>query len=193
MSKREIILLIAGYFSVLLWSFIGAYDHFTWFLEVVPTFIGLPLLFLTYKSHPLSRYLYWILLVHAIVLMIGGHYTYARVPLFEDLKPIMGWTRNNYDKVGHFFQGFVPALIAQDILVRKVGIKQRGWVLFLAICVALAFSATYELFEWQMAIWTGSKSDDFLGSQGDVWDTQKDMMWALIGSCISGIYLGLHK
>ncbi|MGE4170546.1 MAG: DUF2238 domain-containing protein [Candidatus Margulisiibacteriota bacterium] len=185
MSKREATLLLLGYVFTLIWSYIGAYDHFTWFLEVLPTFIGLPLLFWTYKSYPLPRYLYWVLLIHACVLMIGGHYTYARVPLFDQLKPIMGWTRNNYDKVGHFFQGFVPALLAQDILVRKVGVKQRTWVIFLSLCMALALSAAYELFEWQVALWTGTKADDFLGAQGDVWDTQKDMMWALIGGSIS--------
>lgn len=171
--------------SVFVWSGINPYDVFTWLLEVLPVIIGIVVLMLTYKTFPLTPLAYWLLAIHAIILMVGGHYTYAHVPLFDDLKDSFGWTRNNYDKVGHFAQGFVPAIIAREILLRKTALMNGKMLFFLVVCVCLAISATYELIEWLVAIAAGSAADEFLGSQGDVWDTQQDMAWALLGSLLA--------
>jgi len=188
----EILFLISTFFAVLLWSFINPADRFTWFLEVFPALIGLPILVATYKRFRFSSYIYWFLLLHAIVLMVGGHYTYAKVPLFDWISHIFDWKRNNYDKLGHFMQGFVPALLAQEILIRVVGIKKRGWVYFLSVSVCLAISASYELVEWAVAVVTGTNAEAFLGTQGYVWDTQSDMLWALVGA-ISSVAISLIK
>lgn len=175
--------------SVFVWSAVRPYDVFTWWLEVLPVIIGVIVLMLTHKTFPLTRLAYWLLAIHAVILMVGGHYTYAHVPLFDGLKEIFGWTRNNYDKVGHFAQGFIPAIITREVLLRKTALINGKMLFFLVICVCSAISATYELIEWLTAVGMGSAADEFLGSQGDVWDTQQDMAWALVGSVLAQITL----
>ncbi|WP_068307840.1 DUF2238 domain-containing protein [Kordiimonas lacus] len=171
------------FIGTLVWSGIGPKDQFTWLLEVAPAIIGLLLIAATYKSFRLTPLLYWLILVHAIVLMVGGHYTYAEVPFFDGL---FGAERNNYDKVGHFFQGFVPALLAREIFIRKDVVNGKAWRTLFILSVCLAFSAFYELIEWGVAEATGEGADAFLGTQGYAWDTQSDMLLALIGaiSCL---------
>jgi putative membrane protein len=171
-------------------SAFGAHDRFTWFLEVAPIFIGVPILVATWRRFPLTPLAYWLLFVHALILMVGGHYTYAEVPLGYWMKDLFGFTRNHYDRIGHFAQGFVPAILGREILLRKTPLRSHGWIFFLVTCVCLAISACYEFIEWGTAVATGSKADAFLGTQGDLWDTQWDMLWALIGSLTSQLVLG---
>jgi putative membrane protein len=157
------------------------YDRATWFMEVLPVMIALPILWLSYRRFPLTTLLYACVFVHAGVLILGGAYSYARVPLGFELAELFGLSRNPYDKIGHFFQGFVPALLAREILIRGSFVRGRAMLAFLVICVVLAISATYELIEWgaALAFWEGAEA--FLGTQGDPWDTQSDMLLALIG------------
>ncbi|MFK7816942.1 MAG: DUF2238 domain-containing protein [Gammaproteobacteria bacterium] len=173
---------IVVYFLVLIWSGVNPKDQFTWFLEVVPAIIGAILLLMTYNSFRLTPMLYFFILLHCIVLMVGGHYTYAEVPLFDWIQDIFDMGRNNYDKLGHFMQGFVPALLAREILIRKNIVNGAVWVNVFVLSVCLAFSAFYELIEWWVALTTGGDAEAFLGTQGYVWDTQSDMMFALIGA-----------
>ena len=179
------------FFAILIWSGINPKEQFTWFLEVFPALIGFVILAFTYKTFPLTPLLYSLILFHSIVLMIGGHYTYAEVPLFDWLKQTLDLSRNNYDKLGHFTQGFVPAIIAREIFVRKNIIHGIWWRRYLIVSVCLAFSAFYELVEWWVAVASGDDAVAFLGTQGYVWDTQSDMAWALTGSIIA--LLVLHK
>ena len=174
----------------LLVSAIRPHDYFTWFLEVVPILIGAPILVATFRRFPLTPLAYRLLFLHAIVLMVGGHYTYAEVPLGFWMRDAFGLARNHYDRIGHFAQGFVPAIVAREVLLRRTPLRSRGWVFFLTTCVCLALSAAYELFEWGTAVATGSKADAFLGTQGDPWDTQWDMFIALVGSLASQLLLG---
>ena len=174
------------FWSVLAWSGIAPKDQFTWFLEVFPALIAFPILAATYRTFRLTPLLYWLILAHCIVLMIGGHYTYAQVPLFDHL---FGSARNNYDKVGHFFQGFVPALLAREIIIRRNIVNGKAWRNVIVVSICLAFSAFYELFEWWVAVATGENADAFLGTQGYAWDTQSDMFFALIGAISSLVLL----
>jgi putative membrane protein len=191
MNKRIIWLVM--FFAVLIWSAIDPKDYFTWFLEVIPALIGLVVMAWTYKSFPLTSLLYILILLHSIVLMVGGHYTYAEVPLFDTFSEWFGWERNNYDKVGHFMQGFVPAMVAREIFIRKEVVNGKGWMNFLIVSFVLAFSAFYELIEWTVAELTGEGAEAFLGTQGYVWDTQSDMAWALFGSIVALLLLSkLH-
>lgn len=167
------------YTLVLVWSGIDPKDQFTWLLEVLPAIVGGLLLLITIKSFPLTPLLYLLILIHCIVLMIGGHYTYAEVPFFEGL---FGAERNNYDKVGHFAQGFIPAILAREILIRKQVVSGRAWLNLFIVSVCLAFSAFYELIEWWVALLTGEDAEAFLGTQGYIWDTQSDMGLALTGA-----------
>ena len=168
--------------AVLVWSAINPADYFTWFLEVLPAIIGLLVLLATRKSFPLTPLVYVLILVHCVILMIGGHYTYAEVPLFDWIRDSFGLARNNYDKVGHFAQGFIPAMVAREILIRKKVVLVRSWLAFLVVCFCLAFSAFYELIEWAVALASGESAEAFLGTQGYVWDTQSDMGFALVGA-----------
>lgn len=174
-----------------IWSAIDPKDYFTWFLEVVPAIIALVVLGITRKSFPLTPLVYSLILGHCIILMVGGHYTYAEVPLFDDLKNLLNMERNNFDKLGHLAQGFVPAIIARELLIRKRVINFSRWRNFFIICFALALSAFYELIEWWVAIATGEGAEAFLGTQGYVWDTQSDMLHALVGAIIG--LVGLSK
>jgi putative membrane protein len=173
---------ISIFLIVLIWSGVYPKDQFTWFLEVAPALTGGIILAISYDKFRLTPLIYILILVHCIVLMIGGHYTYAEVPFFDGL---FGADRNNYDKVGHFFQGFVPALIVREILVRKEVVSGRAWLNLFIISISLAFSAFYELIEWWVALSTGEDAEAFLGTQGYVWDTQSDMALALIGAVTS--------
>lgn len=178
------------FFDVLLWSGISPKDSYTWVLEVAPALIALLALAATYNSFRLTPLLYALILAHCIVLMVGGHYTYAEVPLFDYLKPVFGFERNNYDKLGHFFQGFVPAMVAREILIRKAVVSFAAWRNFFIVCFCLAFSAFYELIEWFVALSSGSSAEAFLGTQGYIWDTQSDMLAALIGAILALLLLG---
>jgi putative membrane protein len=181
------------YSSVLIWSGINPKDYFTWLLEVFPALIGLIILAATYNKFRLTPLAYILILVHCIILMVGGHYTYAEVPLFNLIRDTFGMARNNYDKIGHLAQGFIPAIIAREILLRKKVVTQQGWMNFLVICICLAISAFYELIEWWAALLSGEAAEDFLGTQGYIWDTQSDMGLALLGAIISLLILSrLH-
>jgi len=158
------------------------YDRATWFMEVAPILIALPVLWITYRRFPLTSLLYVCIFIHATVLMAGGAYTYARVPLGFHIQDFFHLTRNPYDKIGHFFQGFVPALVAREVLLRGQYVRGRGMLAFVVVCIVLAISATYEFVEWGAALSLGQGADEFLGTQGDPWDTQSDMFCALIGS-----------
>lgn len=177
------------YFSVFIWSAINPKDYFTWFLEVLPALIALLVLAFTYKKFKLTILLYTLILIHCIILMIGGHYTYAQVPAFDFIKELFSQDRNNYDKLGHFAQGFVPAMLAREIIIRKDIISIETWRNFFIVCFCLAFSAFYELLEWGVAILSNESALDFLGTQGYIWDTQSDMLWALIGSIVALLFL----
>lgn len=158
------------------------FDRTTWVLEVLPVVIALPIMWATYRRFPLTNLLYVFIFLHAIVLMMGGAYSYARVPLGFDIADLLGLSRNPYDKIGHFFQGFVPALVAREILIRGEFVRGKKILTFIVVCIVLAISATYELIEWAAAVALGQGADEFLGTQGDPWDTQSDMLLALIGA-----------
>ncbi len=183
-------LLLLSFLVILLWSAVNPKDRFTWFLEVLPAVAGMAVLLATFRRFPLTPLLYVLIWVHAVILLVGGHYTYAEVPLFDWIRDAFQQSRNNYDKVGHFAQGFVPAMIAREILLRRGIVQRRGWLAFLIICICLALSASYELFEWLVAVGTGTAADAFLGSQGDSWDTQKDMAFAVAGATLALLVLG---
>ena len=168
--------------ALLVLSGIHPYDRTTWVLEVFPVVVALPLLWGTYRRFPLTTLLYACIFVHALVLMLGGAYSYARVPLGFQIAEWLDLSRNPYDKIGHFFQGFVPALVAREILIRGEFVRGRKMLAFVVVCIVLAISATYELIEWAAALALGQGADEFLGTQGDPWDTQSDMFCALIGS-----------
>lgn len=183
-AKRSYCLVVASVVLVGLLALSGVrpYDRATWTLEVLPVIIALPVLWTTYRRFPLTTLLYVCIFLHAIVLMIGSTYTYARVPLGFHLADFLGLSRNPYDKIGHFFQGFVPALAAREILIRGQYVRGRKMLAFVVICIVLAISASYELIEWGVAIALGQGADAFLATQGDPWDTQSDMFYALIGA-----------
>ena len=180
---------VAIFFATLLWSVNHPKDMPTWFLEVAPALIGFGILVWTYKSFPLTPLVYVLILFHCIVLMVGGHYTYAEVPLFDQIAEFFNSQRNNYDKVGHFTQGFVPVMVAREIVIRKNVFNSKGWMNFFIVCFVLAFSAFYELLEWAVAEISGEGAEAFLGTQGYIWDTQSDMAWALFGSLIALMFL----
>lgn len=180
---------VAIYLGALVWSAIFPRDYFTWFLEVVPALTGGAILWITYGRFKFTPLAYLLILVHCVILMVGGHYTYAEVPLFDWLGKIFGWQRNQYDKLGHFTQGFVPAILAREILLRLSVVNSRRWLNFLIVCVCLAISAVYELVEWWVAELTGDSAEAFLGTQGYPWDTQSDMFLALIGAIAALMFL----
>lgn len=182
---RRLIWFLVLLAPVVAWSWIAPHDRFTWWLESIPVVVGVPLLLAFQRRFPLSSLLLVLLWLHCVILVTGGHYTYARVPLGEWARGWFGWTRNNYDKLGHFAQGFVPAILTRELLMRTSPLKGSRWLGFLVVCVCLAFSAFYELIEWFTAVTNGGAADDFLGTQGDPWDTQTDMLMALIGAAIA--------
>jgi putative membrane protein len=167
------------------WSAITPYDRLTWILEVAPAIVALVLIISTRKKFPLTTLLYSLILAHCLVLMIGGHYSYALVPFFD----FFPGERNNFDKLGHFMQGFVPAILAREILIKLRIVNSKTWINFFIISICLAFSASYELLEWAAAVLLGSSAEDFLGTQGYQWDTQSDMLFATIGAVLSLTFL----
>ncbi|MBN1957238.1 MAG: DUF2238 domain-containing protein [Desulfuromonadales bacterium] len=179
------ILWIVIFSGVFIWSAIDPKDYFTWFLEVFPAVIAVLILFFTEKSFPLTPLAYIFILIHAIILMVGGHYTYAEVPYGD----FFATGRNNYDKIGHLAQGFIPALIAREILIRKGVIQAKNWLNFFVVSTCLAISAFYELIEWWVAVLSGESAEAFLGTQGYMWDTQSDMALALLGAILSLLLL----
>lgn len=171
--------------ALLALSAVRPYEIGTWLMEVLPVFVVLPLLWLTQRRFPLTRLLYVLIFVHACVLILGGHYTYARVPLGEWMREAFGFERNHYDRIGHLMQGFVPAMAARELLLRHTPLQRGGWLFTIVTAVALAISAIYELIEWGAAVALGSGADEFLGTQGDPWDTQTDMAMAWIGAMLA--------
>ena len=179
--------------AVLIWSGWKPHDYFTWILEVFPAIIAGIALTMIYPRFQFTNVVYALILVHAIILMIGGHYTYAEMPAFNWLRDTFGLARNYYDRVGHFAQGFVPAMIAREILVRNRAVNGRHWLFFIVACIALAISACYEFVEWWVAVASGTAAESFLATQGDVWDTQWDMFVALCGAVLALVTLsGVH-
>jgi putative membrane protein len=174
--------LVTSFLAILVWSVIKPHDLFTWFLETAPAMIALGILAATYRRFRLTNLTYVLIWIHAIILLVGGHYTYAEVPLFDWLRDTFDLSRNHYDRVGHFAQGFVPAIIAREVVLRNSPLKRGKLLTFIVLSVCLAISASYELIEFGVSIATGSAGDAFLGTQGDIWDTQKDMLLCLIGA-----------
>ena len=187
------IIWLAIFIGVLAWSAIDPHDYPTWWLEVAPALIALVVIIWTRNSFPLTPLLYWLVLLHAVILMVGGHFTYALVPWFDWLWELIGSERNNYDKIGHLAQGFIPAIAAREILLRFDVVRGKGWLAFLVICFTLALSAFYELLEWWVALLSEEAAESFLGTQGYVWDTQSDMWYALLGAVSALVLLSrLH-
>jgi putative membrane protein len=192
-STREPMALFAIALAALALSAIHPHDRLTWVLEVFPFFIAAPLMIATWRRFPLTPLLYRLILVHAVILFIGGHYTYAEVPLGDWLRGVFNLSRNPYDRIGHFAQGFVPAILARELLLRRTPLVRGIWLFFLVASVCLAVSACYEFIEWWSAILLGQGADAFLGSQGDPWDTQWDMFTALLGAVAAQLTLArLH-
>jgi putative membrane protein len=186
--------LVAIVLAVLVWSGIRPHDRFTWFMEVFPVLLGLPVLLATHRRFPLTPLLMVLLAIHACILMLGGKYTYAEVPLGNWVRDAFGMARNHYDRVGHFAQGFVPAILAREILWRRSPLRGSRWLPFVVVSICLAFSACYEFLEWWTALATGEGATAFLGTQGDVWDTQWDMFLALVGATTAMFTLsGRHE
>jgi putative membrane protein len=182
MTRREPAILLVVAIVLLALSRLGAAEPGTWIMEVAPILLIAPILVVTARRFPLTPLVYRLLFVHALILMVGGHYTYAKVPLGFWVQDALGLARNHYDRLGHLAQGFVPAMLAREVLLRRSPLVRGKWLAFLVVCVCLALSATYELIEWLAAVLGGSAADAFLGTQGDVWDTQWDMFMALIGA-----------
>jgi putative membrane protein len=189
--KYHITLLLL-FCAALAWSGIAPHDYFTWFLEVLPALIGVAVLLMIYYRYKLTNLTYTLILIHAVILMVGGHYTYAEVPLFDWIKEVFHQSRNNYDKVGHFAQGFIPAIIAREILIRDHIVNVKAWLNVFVVCICMAISAAYEFLEWGVAEMTGESSDAFLGTQGYAWDTQSDMLYATIGAITALIILSKY-
>jgi putative membrane protein len=181
--------LLAAVLAVFLWSMIAPRDGFTWFLEVLPVIVVLPLLALTYRHFRFTDLAYCLIALHAVILMVGGHYTYAEMPLFNWLRDTLDLGRNHYDRIGHIAQGFVPAIAAREILLRNLPLRPGGWLFFIVTCIVLAISSFYELVEWWVAVASGSAAVAFLATQGDVWDTQWDMFLALLGAVAAQLLL----
>ncbi len=190
--RRAIALWASLFLCVLIWSGYHPKDTWTWFLETLPAMAGALILASTLKRYPLTPLSYQLILIHAIILMIGGHYTYAEVPLFDLLKEALGQDRNNYDKVGHFAQGFIPAIVCREVVIRNGVFTSGAWQTFFILCFCLALSAFYELIEWWVALAAGLSAEAFLGTQGYMWDTQSDMLLALIGA-LSGLAFLHHR
>jgi putative membrane protein len=189
MKKPLMWIWLITFFGVLVWSAIAPKDYPTWVLEVSPALVAFVLLAVTRRRFPFTTMVYVLILVHAIILMVGGHYTYAEVPLFDRISELLGATRNNYDKLGHVAQGLVPAMVAREILIRNAVVNGAAWMNLFIVCFCLALSAIYELLEWWVALLSGEAADAFLGTQGYVWDTQSDMFWALLGAVIALLVL----
>jgi putative membrane protein len=188
-TRKEPFVLLVAAMVLLAVSAVRPYDRFTWILEVAPIFIAVPILIATYRRFPLTPLSYRLLFLHAGMLMLGGHYTYARVPLGFWMQEAFGFARNHYDRIGHLAQGFIPAMLVREVLRRKVSLRPGGWLFFLVTCACLAISAFYEFIEWWTALASGTAATDFLGTQGDPWDTQWDMFLAFLGAMAAQVLL----
>lgn len=185
---KNIYIMLAVFLGTLIWSIINPKEGFTCFLEIIPAMIGVLLLAITFNKFRFTNFTYLLILIHCIILFVGGHYTYAEVPLFDYIREIFHQSRNNYDKVGHFAQGLIPAMIIRELFIRKKVIGNQSFFNFIIVSICLAISAAYEWIEWGVSIATGDGGDAFLGTQGYVWDTQSDMLFATIGA-ITGLLL----
>ena len=181
----KVLIWMAVFLSVFAWSAIEPADRLTWWMEVLPALLGFVILVVTRQRFPLTELVYFLILIHAIILMVGGHFTYAEVPAGDWLRDLTGGERNNYDKLGHLAQGFIPVMIAREIMIRNQVVAMKAWLPFLLLCVVLALSAFYELIEWWAALLSEEAAEAFLGTQGYVWDTQSDMLWALCGGILA--------
>lgn len=181
--------LLLGLFPILVWSWVDAADRLTWWLEAAPIFIAVPILGWTCRRFPLTLLTLCLIWAHAVILLVGAHYTYAEVPLGDWVSDWMGWQRNHYDRLGHLAQGFIPAIIARELLIRLTPLRPGGWLFAIITLCCLGISALYELVEWLAAVLTGTAADAFLGTQGDVWDTQTDMALALLGAILGQVIL----
>jgi putative membrane protein len=188
--NRFHVFLLVSLGVVFAWSGYKPRDYFTWFLEVFPAILGVGILLYTYPRFRFTNLVYVLVWIHCAILMVGGKYTYGQNPLFEYFKEIFGWTRNNYDKLGHVIQGVSPALIAREVFVRREVVNGNGWTFFLSVAVPLAFAALYEVIEWLMAVLNGEKTEAFLGTQGYFWDTQTDLFACLVASIAALVLLG---
>ncbi len=186
---KYLISLLIVYSIVLIWSIINPHDYFTWILESFPALIGSIILILTFNKFRFTNLVYTLILIHSCILFVGAHYTYAEVPLFHWIREIFQQSRNNYDKVGHFAQGFVPALITRELLLRKNVIHKTGWLNFIIVSICITISACYEFIEWGVSIVSGEAGDSFLGTQGYIWDTQSDMLFAAVGAIVGLVLL----
>jgi len=192
-TPKLLLIYLFALLALFIWSGIHPNERFTWFLEVLPAVIGVFVLLFTYKSFPLSNLTYFWIFVHCIILIIGGKYTYADVPLFDWIQEYFDHSRNNYDKLGHFIQGFTPALLVREVLLRKEVVQGKKWLAFIVVSICLAISAAYELIEAMVSMLVSDGADSFLGAQGYVWDTQTDMMLALIGAVIAVLFLSTSQ
>ena len=183
--NAKVLIWVAVFLSVFTWSAIEPADRLTWWMEVLPAVLGFVILAVTRNRFPLTELVYFLILIHAIILMVGGHFTYAEVPAGDWLRDLTGGERNNYDKLGHLAQGFIPVMIAREIMIRNQVVAMKAWLPFLLLCVVLALSAFYELIEWWAALLSEEAAEAFLGTQGYVWDTQSDMLWALCGGILA--------
>ena len=187
---KKYIVLLACFLAGLILSGIHPHDYFTWILEVFPAILGTMVLIATFKKFRFTDLTYIFIVIHCYILFVGGHYTYAEVPLFDWIKEVFHQSRNNYDKVGHFAQGFIPAMIVRELFVRKQVVKPGAWLSFLTVCVCATISVFYEFLEWLVALLSGQSAESFLGTQGYVWDTQSDMLYACIGATCMVVLLG---
>lgn len=188
-SRHYLISLLIFVAVFFIWSAIHPHDYFTWLLEVFPVLIAMPLLVMTRNAFPLTKLVYGLIAVHMVILLVGGHYTYAEMPVFSWLRDYYGWDRNYYDRLGHVAQGFVPAMVAREILLRTSPLRPGKWLFFIVVCVCLAMSAFYEFVEWWVALASGSDAVAFLATQGDIWDTQWDMFLAFSGAIFAQLLL----
>jgi len=189
-SPREPLFLLGVTAVIMIWSGIHPFERGTWWLEVLPVMMGVPLLMITFTKFPLSPLLYRLLFLHAVILMVGGHYTYARVPVGFWAQDLLDLSRNHYDRIGHLAQGFIPAILARELLLRTSPLRRGKWLFSIVVCICLAFSAFYELIEWWAALAGGDSAESFLGTQGDIWDTQWDMFIAFVGAISAQLLLG---
>ena len=189
-DKRLHIFLLVSLIPIFIWSLVDCFDFFTWVLEALPVIIGGAIVISVYRKFRLTGLVYVLIWVHMIILLVGAHYTYARMPLFDWFRDVFELSRNHYDRLGHVAQGFVPAIVARELLLRKSTLQKGKWLFFIVVCICLAISAAYELLEWIVAVAAQDDAVAFLATQGDVWDTQKDMALCLAGAVIAFLSLG---
>lgn len=188
--RRTLFAVLGSIFAVVMvWSVIEPKAYGTWLMETAPALVGAAILIATYRRFPLTSLAYILVTIHAVILFVGGHYTYAEVPLFNWIRDEFDLSRNHYDRLGHFAQGFVPAILAREILLRTSSLRRGGWLFFLIVCVCLAISSVYEILEWLSVVVGAEAATDFLGMQGDVWDAQKDMTLAMVGGMLAQLLL----